>query len=162
MTRIRYDDQEQEEFVEVAQEMGIGPAMRELGYPGSYHTAQRWLEDRGIEISVSTLKSRAAKLGHFYGQKEKALVAQGIIDRIMEMVEVDELDADGINKIANAYQRAVQTLNLVTGEATDRKESISKDGTDLELQELINEQRAKNATEEAKMVEQDSDSHSTT
>jgi hypothetical protein len=143
--RITYTDKQQEEFCELAQEIGVGRAMRELGFPRHYVTSYKWLEGRGIEITKDAIKQKAAVLRVFYDQRDKALVAQAVLDRLHEKLESDDtLTADELNKIANAVQRAVQTIALVEGDATDRRETVTKDGTDIELIEMLNEARAAN------------------
>lgn len=143
-----YTDKQQEDFIELALEAGIGPTMRELGYPKHYATAQKWFESRGIEITVDILKRRAAQIGQFYGAAERMLAAQDVMDRIVAAAIEDDLSAEEINKLANALQRVVQTMQLIEGNVTDRRETISKDGTDLALQDLINEAKARNALKE--------------
>ena len=131
MAYNKYTDEQQEEYVTLATEMGIGPAMRQLGYPGSYHTAQKWLEDRGLEITVDTLKRRAVALREFYGARERMTAAMTVLDRVVEACHEEDLNPEDINKLANALQRVIQTMQLIEGDVTDRRETITKDGADL-------------------------------
>lgn len=151
MSQIRYTDEQVDEFIEIATEIGVGPAMRELGYPGSWHTAHRWLDERGIEVTVDTLKRKARRLGVFYGTKEKVVAAQSVIDRIMELLEQEHLNAEDINKIANALERAIKTMELVEGRATERKEQSNLDSTDLEIRRLLTEMQESNELREAEL-----------
>lgn len=148
--KIIYSDRQIDEFIEVAQENGIGPAMRQLQYPGSAATARKWFNMRGAEIpTVDSLMARAVELKVFYSDKEKKLVAMTALDRIMEQLETKELTPDDLNKIANALSKIVQTFNLIEGKATTISESHTKDGADLGLIDILNEQKAKNAAREA-------------
>ncbi len=74
--------------------------------------------------------------------------AQGIIDRIVEALEQETLTAEEINKLANAYQRVIQTMQLIEGDVTERKETITRDGADLAIRDLINEAKARNLVKE--------------
>lgn len=142
----RYIEEEKSEFCELAQEIGIAAAMRELSYPKSYNTARYWLDQRGIEITVDSLKSKAAELKHFYGYKEQMLTLQTELDRIQEMLESGDLDADGLNKLSNALSKTINAMELISGRVTERRENheFAVDSKDLELMELINEAKAKN------------------
>ncbi len=41
-----YTEEQIQEFIANAQEMGIGPTLRYLGFPKSYHTAKKWFIKR--------------------------------------------------------------------------------------------------------------------
>jgi hypothetical protein len=56
----------------------------------------------------------------------------------------DGLDSDGINKIANAVHKAIQTINLIEGKSTIINEQRNKDGSDLAIIDLLNEAKARN------------------
>lgn len=133
------------EFISNAQEMGIGPAMRYLGFPKSYHTAKKWFVDRGLDMpTIDTLAKMAGDLRVFYSDKEKVIAAQAVLDRCMESLMQDGLDSDGINKIANAVHKAIQTINLIEGKSTIIQEQRQKDGSDLAIIDLLNEAKARN------------------
>lgn len=133
------------EFIENAQEMGIGPTMRYLGYPKSYHTAKKWFVQRGLDMpSIDTLAKMAGNLGVFYSDKEKIIAAQAVLDRCVESLMQDVLDSDGLNKLANAVHKAIQTINLIEGKSTVINEQRNKDGQDLAIIDLLNEAKARN------------------
>lgn len=133
------------EFISNAQEMGIGPAMRYLGFPKSYHTAKKWFVDRGLDMpTVDTLAKMAAGLKVFYSDKEKLIAAQAVLDRCVESLMQDTLDSDGLNKLANAVHKAIQTINLIEGKSTHINEQRNKDGQDLAIIDLLNEAKARN------------------
>jgi len=133
------------EFIETANEMGIGPAMRLLNYPKSYHTAKKFYAQRNIEMpTANTLAQMTKQLDIFYTDKEKLLVAQAAVDRIVEALYQEELSSDDINKLSNALHKAIQTINLIEGKSTNINENRSKDGTDLAVIDLLNEARMRN------------------
>lgn len=151
MVNKAYSEQEMTEFIELAQMKGIAPALRELKYP-SYPTAQRWFKERGLELpSVDSLMQKAAEMRVFYGDNEKKAALQITIDRIIEEIQEKELDADGINKLTNALAKALQTYQLIEGKSTAITEKHDKDSTDLAINNLVEQMRAKNATKEAEL-----------
>lgn len=154
MARIEYTEEQKAEYIALAQERGISPAMRELGFPGSHHTAAKWFSDYGYELpDVSYLQRKARALKEWYSDKEELAAVQLMIDRLVETLEIGTLDADGLNKIANALQRAIQTKRLIEGKSTTTTESQAKDGTDLAVIDMLNEQKAKNALIEKDLAE---------
>lgn len=157
MNQRVYTQDEKDSFVEVAELEGIGPAMRDLGYPRHWNTAKRWCDDAGVEVTIDTLQRRAKAHDLFYTSKEQLVAAQAMLNRLVDMVETDpSLTADDLNKLSNGIQRAVQTIALASGNVTDRRETVSRDGTDVELYELLNEAKAKNANAEADMLHRNS------
>lgn len=152
MGRVIYSENKVTEFIEAAKEKGIGPAMRELNYPASWTTAQRWFDERNEPLpTIDSLASKAKQLAIFYSDKEKLFGAQALIDRIVQSLQEDDLDADALNKLANAYNKAIQTFNLIEGKSTSITESRTKDATDLAVMDLINAQKAKNALIESEL-----------
>lgn len=140
-----YEEDQKLEFIAQAQEMGISPAMRMLGYPGSYHTAKKWFNEKNIELpSLDSLSQMARQIGIFYSDKEKILAAQAVLDRCVESLMEDNLDADQLNKLSNAVHKSIQTINLIEGKSTAISETRSKDGTDLAIHDLLNEAKARN------------------
>lgn len=140
-----YSEDQITEFIEVSQEMGIGPAIRYLGYPKSYHTAKKWFVIRNIDLpTIDTLAKMAGDLGVFYSDKEKLIAAQAVLDRCVESLMEDTLDPDQLNKLANAVHKAIQTINLIEGKSTAINEQRNKDGQDLAIIDLLNEAKARN------------------
>ena len=145
MARAEYTREQQQEFIDLAQERGFRPAMRELGYPGSHHTAAKWFKEWQLPLpDVSYLQRKAQALKEFYGDREELAVCQAMLEVIMEKIEITSLDPDGINKLANSLQRVIQTANLIRGKATSVSESHVKDGMDLEIGKLMKEMESKN------------------
>ncbi len=138
----KYTEEQVSEFIETAAEMGIGPAMRYLGYPASYHTAKKFHIQRNIEMpTANSLAVMAKQLDIFYTDKEKILAAQAVIDRSVEALYQDNLLSDDINKLSTAIHKAIQTINLIEGKSTHINENRSKDGTDLAIVDMLNEAR---------------------
>ena len=142
----KFTEEQITEFIETANEMGIGPAMRLLNYPKSYHTAKKFYQQRNIEMpTANTLAYMTKQLDIFYTDKEKLLAAQAAVDRIVEALYEEQLSSDDINKLSNALHKAIQTINLIEGKSTNINENRSKDGTDLAVIDLLNEAKARNA-----------------
>ncbi len=140
-----FTEEQKTEFIETSQEMGIGPTLRYLGFPKSYHTAKKWFIERNIELpTIDTLAKMAGDLRMFYSDKEKVIVAQAVLDRCIESLMQDSLDADALNKLANAVHKAIQTINLIEGKSTIINEQRNKDGQDLAIIDLLNEAKARN------------------
>ena len=139
-----YTDEQITEFIEIANEMGIGPAMRYMGYPKSYHTAKKFYTQRNIDTpTANTLAVMSKQLDIFYNDKEKILAAQAVIDRAVEKLYQEDLLAEDINKLSNALHKAIQTINLIEGKSTNINENRSKDGTDLAIVDMLNEAKAR-------------------
>lgn len=116
----RYTAEQQEDFIEVAKVEGISRAMRELGYPGSWATANRWFVARDIEAPVvSEVKAMANVYKEAYAEKEMLTIGSLGLERITELLNRDNLTADDMKKLMEAYQKAVNTMNLVNGKSTD-------------------------------------------
>ena len=140
-----FTEEQVSEFIECANEMGIGPAMRYLGYPKSYHTAKKFYVQRNIDMPTSnTLAVMSKQLDIFYNDKEKVLAAQAVIDRTVEALYQDDLASDDIAKLSNALHKAIQTINLIEGKSTNINENRSKDGSDLAIVDMLNEAKMRN------------------
>lgn len=149
MSYKKYSDQEIDQFLEVAKDIGIGRAIRKVGYPDSWGTANRWAKARGIEVTVDDLKAKSKEYHDWYNTEEALLVAQEGMARVHEMLTEQDLDADSQKKLAEAFQKYANTWLLLQGKANAISESRTKDSTDIELLELINEQKMKNAEMES-------------
>ena len=140
-----FNEEQISEFIETANEMGIGPAMRYLSYPKSYHTAKKFYIQRNLDMpSANTLAVMSKQLDVFYKDNEKILAAQAVIDRSVEKLYEDDLLADDINKLSNAIHKAIQTINLIEGKSTNINENRSKDGSDLAIIDMLNEAKVRN------------------
>jgi hypothetical protein len=140
----QFTEEQIDEFIQMAAEMGIGPTMRTLGYPKSYHTAKKWHIQRNVEMpTANSLAIMAKNLDIFYTDKEKILAAQAVIDRSVEALYQDDLISDDISKLSNALHKAIQTINLIEGKSTNINENRSKDGSDLAIIDMLNEAKAR-------------------
>ena len=140
-----FTEEQVTEFIETAQEMGIGPTLRYLGFPKSYHTAKKWFVERGLDMpTMDTLAKMAGDIRVFYSDKEKLIAAQAVLDRCVESLMQDVLDADQLNKLSNAVHKAIQTINLIEGKSTVIQEQRNKDGQDLAIVDLLNEAKMRN------------------
>lgn len=152
MAKVHYSENQVNDFIAAAKEMGISPALRKLGYPAAYATAIRWFDERGeARPDVDSLLMKAAELKKFYGDTEKLYAAMTLIDRIVEKLQQDDLDADEINKLGNSLHKAIQTFNLIEGKATSVSETRQKDGTDLKIIDMMNAAKARNALIESEI-----------
>lgn len=139
--RVTYTDEQQADFCSLAQEIGIGRAIRELGYP-TYPAAVRWLNARGVKPNVDKVMQEAKKW-HTYYQVEDMLMA---IDNGMSVVE--ELYAscstpDDAKKLAEAMQKLANTRLLLEGKANSITEKRETSQQDLEIAELLRAEQAR-------------------
>lgn len=133
-----YSEEKITTFLELAQEIGLTPAMRQLGYPKSWATASKWAEQRGVEITVDTLKQHAKEFDIYYNAKDKLLVCQEGLRRIYEeLITETFITADDKKKLADATKRFIEAMQLVEGKATEIKQDNS--ANDNVFSELLKE-----------------------
>jgi hypothetical protein len=142
---MEYSNEEISTFLESASEIGITRAKRELGYPKSWATAKRWVDMAGIEVPLDEIKAQAAAHYDWYKAEELLIVAKEALIRISLSLQNDTLTPDEQKKLAEAYQKYVNTILLLEGKATSITESRKSDSVDMAIAELINEEKAKNA-----------------
>lgn len=147
--RKTYTDTEINEFLELAQEVGITKAKRELGYPNSWATAQRWAKVRNVEIPVDEIMAKAAGTREWYKAEEVMTVAQEGFNRVYdELVNNSSLMPDDQKKLAEALQKHYNVWASAQGKAQVITESRTTDTMDAHLQELLNMEKAKNMHKE--------------
>jgi hypothetical protein len=144
-----YSDEEMDIFIQEAQDVGIGRAQRNLGYPNSWATAHRWITARGIKIDVDSLKARSKSFNEWYETEELLLVAQAGMDRIHESLHESVLTPDEIKKLAEAYQKYANTWMLLKGKSTNINEHRTVGEMDMEIKKIIEEENMRNETIEA-------------
>lgn len=143
---MAYNDKEINDFLELAQEVGITRAKRELGYPNSWSTAQRWAKMRGIEVATDEVMAKAAASREWYKTEEVITIAQEGFNRVYyELVNNQDLTADDQKKLAEALMKHYNVWANAQGKATSITESRQTDTMDEHLNELLNMERAKNA-----------------
>ena len=143
MAEISYTDEQQAAFCSLAQEIGIGRAIRELGYPKSHASGIKWLNARGLKPNLDKIMQQT-KLWHtFYDTQD--LLEQ--IDEAMAVCQemVSKVNsADDMKKLAEAMQKLVNTRLLLEGKSTQISEKRETTQADLEIAELMRMQAAKN------------------
>lgn len=141
----RYTDEQRAEFLEVASEIGIAPAMRQLGFPAGWTTGQRWMQAAGIEIPLDAIKALAKAHDDWYQTEHVLLVAEEGIKRVHEELQRTKFTPDEHKKMSEALQKYANTWRLLQDKATNITETHSRDGMDLEIVDLLNSVEAKNA-----------------
>jgi plasmid maintenance system antidote protein VapI len=145
MSNLRYPDDKQNEFCVLAQEIGIGRAIRELGYP-TYPTAKGWMEARGIKANLDTIMQNVKQYHLFWENTDARVVAESGMARIQErLIEDAEIGPEEMKKLADAYSKYVNAWLVLQGKANDIKEARETTQSDLAIMDLLNAQRAKNA-----------------
>jgi hypothetical protein len=147
---MAYSDEQINEFLDLAQDVGITKAKRELGYPNSWGTAQRWAQMRGITVAVDEVHAKATATREWYKQEEIQVIAQEGFNRVHEALTNDpDLTADDQKKLAEALQKhynvwaSVQGKTQVTGNETpDLFEAkiqamISSERSRMEIKEVM-------------------------
>lgn len=142
---MTYEDKQINDFLALAQEVGITRAKRELGYPNSWSTAQRWAKLRNIEVAVDDLKAQAAETREWYKEEEvKVLVQEGFNRVYNELVTNSDLTPDDQKKLSDAANKYYTMWANIQGKASTITETRSTDTMDEHLNELLNMERAKN------------------
>lgn len=145
MARIEYSNQEIADYLELAKEIGITRAKRQLGYPAAWATAARWVKNAGIEVPLDEIKSQAAAHWEWYKAEELLVVAKEALLRIVQSLQSEDLSADEQKKLAEAYQKYVNTILLLEGKATSITENRKSTDMDLAIADLIASEQARNA-----------------
>jgi hypothetical protein len=144
MTYKEYTEEQKAEFCTLAQEIGIGRAIRELSFPDSYSTAVRWMTQRGVKPNIDKMMQNVKIWHTFYAVDdllEQIDTAMAITQDILLKAET----ADDAKKIAEALQKLVNTRLLLEGKATSINEKRETSKLDLEIADLIAAEKAKNA-----------------
>jgi hypothetical protein len=140
MNQKTYDDEQRALFVELAQQIGIGRAIRELGYP-TYPTAQAWVRAAGVEPNVDTAYAQIKQWHTFYQVEDMLIVIDEGISVAQDMLMKVET-ADDMKKLSEAIQKLANTRLLLEGKSTSISEKREVSSSDLEIQALIEQQRA--------------------
>lgn len=142
-----YTDKQKNDFCILAQEVGIGKAIRELKYP-SYPTAITWMKARGISPNIDSLMQTVKQYHLFWENAEARVVAESGMARIHELLANDEIGPEEMKKLADAYSKYVNAWLVLQGKSNDIRESRETTQLDLEIMDVLNSQRAKNAKTE--------------
>lgn len=141
----RYTDAQKADFLELASEIGITRAMRQLGFPLSWGVARGWLQAAGITAPVDEIKAKAAEAREWYKTEDLLLVAQEGIRRVYLELQTADLDPDQHKKMSEAFQKYVNSWRLLQEKATSITETQHKDSFDLELADVLGQEQARNA-----------------
>ena len=142
---MAYTDEQINTFLELAEEVGITKAKRELGYPSSWGTAQYWAKNRQVDIPVDEVMAKAAGTREWYKAEEVMTVAQEGFNRVWEELTTNvELTPDDQKKLAEALRKHYNVWASAQGKAQVITETRSTDGMDEHLTELLNMEKAKN------------------
>ncbi|MFI8229419.1 hypothetical protein ACIGDI_11350 [Streptomyces sp. NPDC085900] len=117
----KYTEKEKQDYLELASEIGHSRAMRELGYPKHWNTANTWAKEHGVTIALDELKQKAAAFNDWYQTEDLLITMQEAIARGREFILEDrDLNADGFKKTVEGMKRAIETMQLLQGKATSR------------------------------------------
>lgn len=145
MSAKRYTDEEQAAYCELAQYVGIGAAIRELGYP-SYPAAMMWMEKRGVEPKEVDIMAKARQF-HKYYQAEDLLKtideAMSVITSLYSSIET----AAEAKQLAEAISKLVNSRQLLEGKANSIVEKRETTQQDLEIAEMLRVEAAKQSSQ---------------
>jgi hypothetical protein len=152
---MSYSDEQINDFLELAQEIGITRAKRELGYPKSWGTAQRWAELRGVTVAVDEIKAVAAAVREAYKDEDVMVVVTEGFNRVYEEITTNEdLTPDDQKKLSEAANKYYNMYASIKGKATSITETRQTDTMDQHLEELLNAERAKNILRKEDVTDQ--------
>lgn len=133
-----YTKEEHLAYLEVAAELGHSRAMRELGYPRSWNTANKWAKQYNVDVSLDELKARAAAHRDWYGDDEHMEALQVVIDRSLTFLDgYADLSPDDIKKVTDALTKAIDKQRVIQGKTTSRTTTEASTPTDTALQNLV-------------------------
>jgi len=144
----KYTEQEKLTYLESASLIGHSRAMRELGYPKHWNTANLWAKEYGVTIALDELKQKAAEFNDWYGTEEQLIAMQEVISRGREYItQKADLTPDEFKKTVEGMKRAIETMQLLQGKATSRHGTEEATETDAAIRNLLSafesdEQRA--------------------
>jgi hypothetical protein len=152
---MTYSDEQINDFLELAQEVGITRAKRELGYPNSWATAQRWAKVRNVTVATDDMKSQAAAVREWYKDEELIILTQEGFNRVYEELTTNaDLSADDQKKLSEAANKYYQMWASIKGKATSITENRQTDTMDQHLEELLSMERAKNLQNKEEVTDQ--------
>ena len=137
-----YDDKQRAAFVELAQQIGIGRAIRELGYP-TYPTAQGWCRAAGV-VPIKDSAYAQMKEWHTFYQVEDMLI---VIDEGISVARDMMLTAqspDDMKKLSEAIQKLSNTRLLLEGKSTSITEKREVSSEESEFEKALREFQASN------------------
>lgn len=133
----KYSEDERRAFAELAGDIGLARAKRELQYPSSWSTGKKWCEEFGIEIELDELKAKAASFNSFYEETELRIIQQDLIIRALELMDDTNLTPAELDKLAATIKKATDSIQMLRGKATSR--TAVEDTTDADALKLYDE-----------------------
>ena len=143
----RYSDEEITIFVEMAQEIGVARAVRELGYP-TFTSGMLWMKKRGVELPKSDVMETARAYSQFYKTEDLLAAVDGGMAVVEELFAQCD-SADDAKKLSEALQKLANTRLLLEGKANSITEKREISPVDLEIQQMIEKERNKQMNEES-------------
>lgn len=141
---MKYTDKQRADFLELAVEIGITRARRQLGYPHSWVSGKRWADAAGIQLPLDDIKAQAAAANDWYKTEDLLITIQEGLRRATEALENTEgMSADDQKKLAEAVQKYTNTWLLLQGKAnsiSERRETLPN----IELLSLFEQEEARN------------------
>lgn len=134
---IRYDDTQRAVFIELAQNIGIGRAIRELQYP-SYPTAQAWMRAAGVEPNVDTAYAQMKQWHTYYQVEDMLIVIDEGISAVQDLL-MKVNTADDAKKLSESLQKLVNTRLLLEGKSTSITEKREVSAEDTEFEQALRE-----------------------
>lgn len=113
----KYNEAERRAFAELAGDVGLSAARRELGYPSSWSTGKRWCEEFGIEVELDELKSKAASFATWYKDSELLIAQQDLIARARDLMDSKTLSPTELEKLGQTIKRATEMIRVIDGKA---------------------------------------------
>lgn len=114
----KYSEEERRAFAELAGDVGIPKAKRELQYPESWSTGKKWCEEFGIAVELDALKSKAAQYNQFYEETELRIAMQDALARGIELMESNDLKPADYDKLVNGMNKITNSIQMLRGKAT--------------------------------------------
>jgi len=133
----KYSEDERRAFAELAGDVGLARAKRELQYPSSWSTGKKWCEEFGIEIELDELKAKAASFNSFYEETELRIIQQDLIIRALELMDDTNLTPAELDKLAATIKKATDSIQMLRGKATSR--TAVEDTTDVDALKLYDD-----------------------
>lgn len=130
----RYTDEQKAEFVELAEQIGIGRAIRELGYP-TYPAAQAWMKARGVLPNKDTAFAQMKAYHTFYQVEDLLIVIDEGISAAQEMITKAE-SPDDLKKLSESLQKLANTRLLLEGKSTSITENRAVE-VDTEFEQAL-------------------------
>ncbi|MET8270173.1 hypothetical protein [Streptomyces sp. NPDC005096] len=134
----KHTEQEKLTYLELATTIGHSRAMRELGYPKHWNTANSWTKEYNVTIALDELKQKAASFNDWYGTEEQLIAMQEVISRGREYItQKADLTPDEFKKTVEGMKRAIETMQLLQGKATSRAGTEEAGETDAAIRNLL-------------------------